>query len=129
MQTTMIIQENGVFIPVAKGILEQIKASHTTQVNYDYSNEVGFSVTPVAVATNKPNVTEKSSEQEDLPKVLAELAKRKDLKISPEVAELAGALQPYVGLSDEEIDEKELAFLQVIKQDDERTKSYYLLDK
>lgn len=122
MQTTMTIQENGVFIPIAKGVLEQIKANQATQVNYDYSHEFGFSVTPVSGMAKKPTLTEDSFEQADLSEVLKELANRKDLKISPEVARLMGSLKPH--MTTEKISEEEQAFLQAINEDDERIKAY-----
>lgn len=121
MQTTMTIQENGVFIPVAKAVLEQIKAHQATQVNYDF-NEWGFSVTPVTITTKKSTLEEDNFESHDIAEVLKQLTKRDDLTISPEVARLMGSLKPH--MATEKISEEEQAFFQPINEDDERIKAY-----
>lgn len=121
MQTTMTIQENGVFIPVAKAVLEQIKAHQATQVNYDF-NERGFSVTPVTITTKKSTLEEDNFESHNIAEVLKQLAKRDDLTISPEVARLMGSLKPH--MATEKISEEEQAFFQFINEDDERIKAY-----
>lgn len=162
MQTTMTIQENGVFIQLPDYILANLQNNpRPTLVNFEFdgSGKLAMSL-PVFddFANKKHNISPEvkalagflqdkksdrpaeSDEQtariltmlkaddevdsHDITEVLNQLAHRKDLTISPEVARVMGSLKPHMATENLSKEEQEQAFLQAINEDDERIKAY-----